>query len=696
MLEANRKARRAAAACVACRRSKIKCSGDRPCKNCQRRATKCQYSDSSTRVLVSERYLRDLENRARANQAGAAKPSRSSYPHQEDFPDLLHNPTTRGSESSPETESMLSIWTSPFTLPTPVIVNAGTTKRNWLWLAPTSPWSFVARLAVMMSGKLNMDSHRTLKFHIDGDIYPLDWRSQVPTEESLDPGTLPSLDHAIYSINNVKFHLGQVYRFLPDDFCAQVQDFYASRGAYGATQSCMWFIRFLLLLAFGKAFSSRTRSHGTPPGAKMFLRAMSLMPNHTSTGNDSLDVIENLALAALYLYAIDHREGAHSHVGQAIRLAQLEGLHTQLPEQELGHATVARCRNLWWTLYILDRQISSSLGLPMTVQDFDITTLVEISGPTPQDPTLSLQVRLSQMMSSILSRIYRAEKTQIGRFLDVTSDILQKMAGLAEEIEKIFPAGFQDSMDTMPHETRYIILLYHQCVIMATRPLLLSVLRERLEKLGRAEEEEWQKFLALPKSLLSIGIRSAVKTLEILSDENIILETFLPFDLEFTFAAALHLTIAQTLFHLEPAEQSHAQAAQLILDEIVASGNRVAEVRRVELAHIQSLFGEFASRMEEEGLQNLSLPGIMQEGQPVRGSVPGEEELFPQAEEPPAIGWPASPESNTRSTTLAEEDLSRNLDFLDTFGISSHKFLSIVDQIGQRDLTQELWGPQAE
>jgi hypothetical protein len=45
------------------------------------------------------------------------------------------------------------------------------------------------------------------------------------------------------------------------------------------------------------------------------------------------------------------------------------------------------------------------------------------------------------------------------------------------------------------------------------------VLKERLEKLGRAEED-WQKFLALPISLISIGIKSAEKTLRIIGDEN--------------------------------------------------------------------------------------------------------------------------------------------------------------------------------
>lgn len=59
-----------------------------------------------------------------------------------------------------------------------------------------------------------------------------------------------------------------------------------------------------------------------------------------------------------------------------------------------------------------------------------------------------------------------------------------------------------------------------QCVIVATRPLLLSVLKGRLEKLGHGDEEDWQSLLAPTKALISTGIKSAAKTLQILSDED--------------------------------------------------------------------------------------------------------------------------------------------------------------------------------
>ncbi|KAE8316587.1 fungal-specific transcription factor domain-containing protein [Aspergillus transmontanensis] len=513
-----------------------------------------------------------------------------------------------------------------------------------------------------MTEKLDLNStHNIPKFYLDGDIYPFVW-DRATASEPFDTSGLPSVDYALYLFNIVKFHLGQMYRFFDEDtFVSQMHEFYASDAAEKASKPRFWFVQFLLVLALGNAFVSRPRNQSSPPGAKFFARAMSIMPNHTSTGKDSLLAIEALALAGLYLYAIDHREAAHVQVGHAVRIAHMEGLHTQLPEQELGTATVTRCRNLWWTLYIMDRHVSSSLGLPMTTKDSDISTLVNTPNMGFHDITFSLQVRLSQMLSFILSTIYKTEKTQLGRFLEITRNILHAMAKHAEEIEKMMQISFQSSMDNVPQEMRHIILLYHQCVIIATRPLLLSVLKERLEKLGRAEED-WQKFLALPKSLISIGIKSAEKTLQILSDENGHLETFLPFDLEFTYAAALHLTMANTLYPPGTNDDTY-------------------KVRKDELRCIEGLFQEFAKRVQQEGLQVLTLSG--------RGLAEAGPDENPSQEcrgQTPATEPPTFTESSAQSPSI-NQSLTPSVDPLDNvIGISSYEFLSIVDQIGGSEM----------
>lgn len=125
--------------------------------------------------------------------------------------------------------------------------------------------------------------------------------------------------------------------------------------------------------------------------------------------------------------------------------------------------------------------------------------------------------------------------------MEQTRSILHTMAGYAQEIEKIIQLKFPNSMDSMPRGTRHITLSYHQvrhdnsylyryfnmltcakCVVYATRPLLLSVLKERLGRLEKldCEEENWQSLLNPTKALIHTGVKSAVKTLQILSDED--------------------------------------------------------------------------------------------------------------------------------------------------------------------------------
>ncbi|OJJ35927.1 hypothetical protein ASPWEDRAFT_532510 [Aspergillus wentii DTO 134E9] len=678
---APRKLRRTANACVACRSCKIKCSGEPPCANCQRRLVKCRFIDPANKVTVAEEYLHNLQRQAREQQHPSSKRSvdiafgpeidvnggsiPSSYLNVSEVP-----------APSP-IDNARSIWTNPFTLPSKIIKNTHMIKRNWIWLAPSSMWSLTARLTVMMTERLHLEPVASDPGFLEGDIYDLQW---MPSTDGPDVSGLPSIDHSLYLFNTVKFHLGQNYRFFDESaFTSHLHEFYYGNALEKATECRLWFVQFLLVLAFGNAFLSRSRNSQDPPGSRFFVRAMSLMPDLRFLWKDCLLSIEVLALAGLYLYSIDHRESAHVYVGQAIRIAQLEGLHTQLPEEELGPEVLMRCRNLWWTLYIMDRHFSSSLGLPMTTHDSDITTLVDPpSACSQQDATLSLQVRLSQLLSSILTTIYKTERTQLGTFLEQTSAILHTMAGHAQEIERIIRLKFQNSLDTMPRGTRHITLSYHLCVMLATRPLLLSVLKERLEKLDHGEED-WKSLLAPTRALIHTGIKSAVKTLQILSDENSLL-VFLPFELEFTYGAAIYLTMTKTLFPHSVDGEACSKSAHSILDEMIHKGNRLAEVRSAELTHLEQLFQHLTTRIEQQDLQTLYLSTPEQRNAPGPNIHNVQEE---PATDPEATTAPLATDLPMSPTAIVQE--AGDLDFLESIGISSYEFLSIVDQIGNQE-----------
>ncbi|KAL4798552.1 hypothetical protein BDV19DRAFT_356470 [Aspergillus venezuelensis] len=315
-----RKPRRAAIACVACRHSKIKCSGDEPCLNCRRRSLDCQFTEGNSKILVDEQYLHDLQRQAYNWQraTGVKRPRDDCFRFDDDIVAGKHPPTPRRTPGTPANELSCSIWTSPFTLPTTVLKDTHQEQRKWIWLAPSSPWSLTRRLIVMMTDKFDQSSaHDLPPPYLDGDIYPLSWNSITPLGKSpIDTSDLPSLDYALYLFNIVRFRLGQGYRFFETGlFITRMNRFYATRPDESATEPRFWFVQFLMVLALGNAFLARPRNQRDPPGSKYFNRAMAAMPPFTSTGKDSLLAIEALALVSLYLYAIDHREAAHVHVG---------------------------------------------------------------------------------------------------------------------------------------------------------------------------------------------------------------------------------------------------------------------------------------------------------------------------------------------------------------------------------------------
>lgn len=85
-----------------------------------------------------------------------------------------------------------------------------------------------------------------------------------------------------------------------------------------------------------------------------------------------------------------------------MRIALAEGMHTDMPISELGEAFVQRCRRIWWSIYILDRQMSSQMGVPQSIRDDDITCqLTHFPGSSQRTAALKMQIRLARVYADI-------------------------------------------------------------------------------------------------------------------------------------------------------------------------------------------------------------------------------------------------------------------------------------------------------
>jgi len=96
-----------------------------------------------------------------------------------------------------------------------------------------------------------------------------------------------------------------------------------------------------------------------------------------------------------------------------MRIALAQGMHTDMPVENLGEPLVQRCRKIWWTVYILDRQMTSLMGLPQSIRDDDISCqLPNYSGSAQRAAALSMQIKLARIYAEI-ARSKSTPKTKL-------------------------------------------------------------------------------------------------------------------------------------------------------------------------------------------------------------------------------------------------------------------------------------------
>ncbi len=71
---------------------------------------------------------------------------------------------------------------------------------------------------------------------------------------------------------------------------------------------------------------------------------------------------------------------------------------------DLNEALVQRSRKVWWTVYMLDRQMSSLMGLPLAIRDEEVSALLpKFPNQSQKNAGLELHVKLSRVIADILN-----------------------------------------------------------------------------------------------------------------------------------------------------------------------------------------------------------------------------------------------------------------------------------------------------
>ncbi|KAI4208120.1 MAG: hypothetical protein LQ349_009781, partial [Xanthoria aureola] len=184
------------------------------------------------------------------------------------------------------------------------------------YLGTSSNWSFGRRILSTAHERLYGTPLPPASLLFEGQTYDLGWdgrRSSV----AFDEASLPTSDFALFLINAVKFHCGQLFHLFDEqDFMRHFSNHHDLQ--HHGDRSDLWHIHYLLILALGKAFIVRVGQDRRPPGANEYAQAMKLLPDPMYLGNDPIQSIEILCCAAVYLQCLDMRTAAYSLVRLAI------------------------------------------------------------------------------------------------------------------------------------------------------------------------------------------------------------------------------------------------------------------------------------------------------------------------------------------------------------------------------------------
>jgi hypothetical protein len=161
---------------------------------------------------------------------------------------------------------------------------------------------------------------------------------------------------------------------------------------------------------------------------------------------------------------------------------------------------IQQCRLVWWTVYVLERRMSSLLGVPFRISEESISvSLPANSRQFPNSNALKMQVTLCQILAKIdlsespnllptrFAKLYLAVYGNEGkidrRYISATQAVLRDIAKITEQLNTSFDLYENASTRGISRISAHLHLLGHQVWIIKEPmwlheklTLLLSVL----------------------------------------------------------------------------------------------------------------------------------------------------------------------------------------------------------------------------
>lgn len=622
-----RKPKKTLNACQRCRNRKIKCSGVEPCQNCASKRLRCNFEKREKRIIISEQYVLELQQRIRELEAPSCQSRTSENLDTTQVTNEIHPvryflgkddqtnlPTTEIESLSSKSKAVgrviddyhPSLPRSSQSQDQPIINPLRASKSQLLfgdhgyfrYLGHSSTWSFSRQMrGILNSSGVGSPLHDRVSKG-DGVLYDVSWKCNTADLSQVD---LPPQDIAEYFATTVVLYLGPMYYcYDHESFMKNLRGFYADEGAHTQKPSRLWHIQMLLVFACGKSILAREAGPSGHAGTNFFRSAIEGMPDIRALQNEPILALEVLCLLSLFLEASDIRSGAWGYIGQAARIALQQGMNREFESGILTECDIRHRTKLWWTVYIIDRKITYLMGTPLMLHDLDIT-IPKPAFNSVDDSTsaFSFHIHLSSQLGHVLKIVYGIQGILGTNFISGVQSILQNLADIYPEMNKRFKV---DLPGTVSREAASLHMLYNQCIIVAIRPLLLCLLENKLKS---------KHALSLSDavvSLLKVCVESAVQVIKIIQTlkNQTLIDLFLPYDLDALFSSAFVIVLIDSVIPAAE-EQWGIEEAFSVFDHMIRRGVTSAVVYKEHLVEMND-FRWILRRGEWRGVESPPTP----------------------------------------------------------------------------------------
>ncbi|KAH8599112.1 fungal-specific transcription factor domain-containing protein [Bisporella sp. PMI_857] len=583
-------------ACQRCRLRKVKCPGGAPCDVCRKSGcgNACVYIGRNRQVKVAEKYLQEVL----AENERLKRRNSSQTPH---------------SANNTTSQSRTDLTTGDANVRNPLVkepawfqVTPYETSKIPIYIGEAACTAFATRLRQFLCLP-----DRAVQ-HIPRINYVKDENLSMPPDVQV---IWPTQTHARLLVKVVMSRVNRAFHVCLIDLTMAKLDQIYRDSSFAPTSFTS---KLFALFAVGEVYSCNAKdwSGGEVPGLAYFRyasRILQVLPERPD-----LDVIETLVLFSFYSHNLNRRHSAYSWIGSALRLAVSVGLHHNLPST-VQISPFARQHRicLWWTIYTCDKMWGSKLSHPLEIQEMDmsvdqpyISALDENErAQLPEPAYMIASIQLAKITGSIISTIYRRNNPPpfILSVQKILRDLKSWIANLPETVKLV--SGDKP-------RARHIVSLhlsFNQCVILATRPVLLHVLEISRTASQGYRSSTLNQTPSIIQTLAEACLHAARHSNELLTQiwADGTLATYTYFGAQYLFSSAVILAIS-TLLSENGMDRDLLRSSAQLLQFMADSGNLSALEFCGHLDHVKLACDEYRSRV----VGSVDASTILNDGQP--------------------------------------------------------------------------------